>query len=299
MLCTEKFHENQSFLLYCKQCKLCLCQLCTAVTANQRVHSEHEIVPLGEAAEIKQTSLLADITKLNQKKQNLDEGVQEMDKIIREIDENVDSAKAEVQQLADLLIANISKHCETSLAQLEYVRASRKEIANHTKVKFREESEQFQDAIGFAQTLIDNRATTELLRKTEMNKHFEDLLNAERDIKEEARVNTFVKFPPGNEVRFIGTETENIGKIITHPSDPTQSLIFNETPPTMEAGRKICGLSVITKTSSGERQYFSTDKVELNVDSQMTSPIFKSRITGMQVTNSVLPRVFLGAIEWM
>ena len=118
VLCSEKFHENQPFVLYCNQCERCLCQFCIAVTANQRIHSEHEIVPLVEAAEIKMTSLLADIIKLNQKKENLDEVIQKMDEIIGEIDENVDSAKAEVQQLADLLIANIFKHCEASLAEL-------------------------------------------------------------------------------------------------------------------------------------------------------------------------------------
>ena len=180
VLCSEKFHENQPFVLYCKQCEHCLCQLCIAVTANQRIHSEHEIVPLGEAAEIKKTSLLADITKLNQKKENLDEVIQKMDEIIGEVDENVDSAKAEVQQLADLLIANIFKHCEASLAELESVRVSRKEIANDKKLKFREESEQLRDAIRFAQTLIDSRATTELFGARDMNKHLEDLLNAER-----------------------------------------------------------------------------------------------------------------------
>ena len=103
---------------------------------SKDVHDKHKIVPLEEAAEEKKTSLLADITKLNQKKENFDESVEEMDKIIREIDENVNSAKAEVQQLADLLIANISKHCEASIAQLESVRASRKEIVNKKKLKF-------------------------------------------------------------------------------------------------------------------------------------------------------------------
>ena len=76
---------------------------------NQKLHLDHEVVPLEEAAEEKKTSLLADLTKLNQKMKNLDEGVEEMDKIIREIDQNVDSVEAEVQQLADLLIANIFK----------------------------------------------------------------------------------------------------------------------------------------------------------------------------------------------
>ena len=197
VLCTEKFHENQPLVFYCKQCQLCLCQLCVFVT--QKLHFEHDVVPLEEAAEEKKTLLFTNISRLNRKKQNLDEGVQKMDKIIREIDENVESAKAEVQQLANLLIANIFKHCEASLAQLESVRASRKEIANHKKSKIREESEQLEDAIKFGRTLIDSRRTTELLRKKEMNKHFEDLLNTERDINEEARLNTLVKFVAENE----------------------------------------------------------------------------------------------------
>ena len=264
LLCTEKFHENQPFLLHCKQCQRCLCQLCLAV--NQKVHFEHEVVPLEEAAEAKKKSLLVDIRKLNQKKQSLDEGVEEMDKIIREIDQNVDSAKAEVQQLADLLIANILKHCEASLAQLESVRASRKEIANHKKSKFREESDRLKDTIKFGQTLIDSRGTTELLVKREMNQHFEDLLNAERDIKEEARANTFVKFVPENEILFIRTETDQIGQIFDNQSDPTQSQLLIEALTEIEAGTKVSSLSVITKTSIGERQYIPSDKVDLIVD---------------------------------
>ena len=265
VLCTEKFHENQPLVFYCKQCQLCLCQLCVVVSKD--VHDKHKIVPLEEAAEAKKSSLLADITNLNQKKANLEEGVQEMDKIIREIDENVDSAKAEVQQLADLLIANIFKHCEASLAQLESVRASRKEIANNKKLKFKEDSEQFQDAIKFVQTLVNSRATTELLRKQEINKHFEDLLNAERDIKEEPRVNTFVKFVPGEEIQFVGTETEQIGQIFDNlQSDPIKSQLLNESLTNIQAGTKVSGLSVTTKASSGKRQYIPSNKVELIID---------------------------------
>ena len=253
VLCTEKFHESQPLAFYCKQCHLCLCQICIAVT--QKRHSKHDVVPLEEAAEEKKTSLLADITKLNRKKENLDECIQDIDKIIHEIDENVDSAKTEVQQFADLLIANISKHCEASLAQLESVRASKKKVANEIKVNLNEESEQFEDAVKFAQTLLNSRATTELLRKKEMNKQFENLLNTQRDLNGETRVNTFVKFVPGNEIQLIGTESKEIGQIldIDPASDSTQLQLLNKALPEILAGIKVSGLSVITKSSSGER----------------------------------------------
>ena len=266
VLCTEKFHESQPLAFYCKQCHLCLCQICIVVT--QKRHSKHDVVPLEEAAEEKKTSLLADITKLNRKKENLDECIQDIDKIIHEIDENVDSAKTEVQQFADLLIANISKHCEASLAQLESVRASKKKVANDIKVNLNEESEQVEDAVKFAQTLLNSRATTELLRKKEMNKQFENLLNTQRDLNGETRVNTFVKFVPGNEIQLIGTETKEIGQIldIDPASDSTQLQLLNKALPEILAGIKVSGLSVITKSSSGERQYIPTDKVELNID---------------------------------
>ena len=265
VLCTEKFHESQTLVFYCKQCQLCLCQLCVVV--NQKSHLEHEIVPLEEAAEAKKASLVSDIRKLNLKRENLDEGVQEMDKIINKIDENVDSAKAEVKQVADILSANIFKQCEASLAQLESVRVSRKGAVSLKKLKFREESEQLKDAIKFGQTLIDSRATIELLRKKEVNKHFEDLLKAERDIKEERKMNTFVKFVPGNEIRFIGTQIQQIGQIVTTtPTDPAHSQFLAEALAETQAGRRVFGLSVVTNTSSGERKYIPTDKVELNVD---------------------------------
>ena len=87
------------------------------------------------------------------------------------------------------------------------------------------------------------------------------------DVKEKASVNTFVKFVPGNEIRFIGTETQQVGQIITNPSDPTKSQFLNESLPALEAGRKVVGLSVVTKHKSGERQYVPTDKIRLSVDS--------------------------------
>ena len=99
-----------------------------------------------------------------------------------------------------------------------------------------------------------------------MNKHFEALLKADHDIMEEARVNTFVQFVPANEIQFIGTETERIGKMLLIPSDPTQSQFLNKALPDIQAGIKVSRLSVITKASSGERQYIPTDKVELKVE---------------------------------
>ena len=139
-----------------------------------------------------------------------------MDNITREIDENVDSAKSEVKRFTDFLIANILQHREASLAKLETVRTSRKLTADQKKMNFVEETKQVKDAIKFGTTLINSKATKELLRQEEINQHFEDLLNVERDVMDEASVNTFVKFIPGNETRFIETETQQLGQIFTH-----------------------------------------------------------------------------------
>ena len=68
-------------------------------------------------------------------------------------------------------------------------------------------------------------------------------------------------------IRFIGTETEKIGQILDNPTDPRQSqLITNKALREIQAGTIVSGMFVRTKSSSDERQYIPTDKVELNVD---------------------------------
>ena len=57
MLCSEKFHEGQPLVFYCKKCQLCLCQLCVVV--NKDLHDKHKIIPLEEAATAKRESLVS------------------------------------------------------------------------------------------------------------------------------------------------------------------------------------------------------------------------------------------------
>ena len=134
MLCSEKFHESQPLVFYCNNCQMCLCQLC--VVSKQKMHSEHEIIPLDEAAEIKKASFLTDIKNLEKKKGLLDKAVQEMDKVTGEIDENFDSAKAEVNEYSELLIANIRQQRDALLAELEKVREEEHEQINSAFLEF-------------------------------------------------------------------------------------------------------------------------------------------------------------------
>ena len=59
---------------------------------------------------------------------------------------------------------------------------------------------------------------------------------------------------------LLGTETEQIGQIIDNQSYPIKSQFLNETLREIQAGIKVSGLSVITKTFIGERQYIPADK---------------------------------------
>ena len=265
LLCSEKFHESQPLMLYCNSCHICLCQFCILV--NQKMHSQHEIIPLEEAAEIKKVLFLSEIKNLEKKKELLDKAVQEIDKLTNEIDENVDSAKAEVEEFSDLLIANIRQRRDASLAELEKVRDSRRVVAAQRKITLEKEREQINGALEFGKTLINGKATKDLLRESDIDKHFQHLLNDQRDTINETKLETYVKFLPGTETKFFGTETQELGKIVTHRfSDPSKSQLFHDAVKENQASLKVSGLSVVTKSSDGEKLYLPTDKVELIVE---------------------------------
>ena len=248
MLCSEKFHESQPLVFYCNHCQMCLCQLCVVV--NQKMHSEHEIIPLNEAAEIRKVSFLSEIKNLEKKKKLLDEAVQEMDKLTSEIDENVDSAKTEVKEFSDLLIANIIQQRDASLAELEKVRDSRRVTAAERKIRLEKERDQINGALEFGKTLINGKATKDLLRESDIDKHFQHLLNDQRDTINETKLETYVKFLPGTETKFFGTETQELGKIVTHRfSNPSKSQLFHDAVEENQASLKVSGLSVVTKSS--------------------------------------------------
>ena len=265
MLCSEKFHESQPLVFYCNHCQMCLCQLCVVV--NQKMHSEHKIVPLDEAAEIRKVSFLNEIKSLEEKKELLDEALHEINRLSTEINENVDFAKAEVEEYSNLLISNIIKQRDASLAELEKVRDSRNVFVAERKINFEKERDQINGALEFGKTLINGKATKDLLRESDIDKHFQDLLNYNRDIMDETKIDTFIKFLPGRETKFLGTQFQQLGKIVTHrSSDQSKSQLFYDAVEETQASLKVFGLSVVTKSSDGEKLYLPTDKVELIVE---------------------------------
>ena len=128
-----------------------------------------------------------------------------------------------MSEFADKLVRTIRNKERDILEELESLRVKRHEDASQKQSSLTSDIEQFRSAANYARTLIDSRATAELMTKRDIDDHLKLLLNSGRDVNRQTPISTVAQFYPEERVRFHRTEIERLGHVVTDIQQPTHS----------------------------------------------------------------------------
>ena len=194
--CSQQYHEREVTRFFCLKCQICVCQICIATD-----HKAHDVEPLEKTADDEKANILTRTEVLKERTKVFSGVIRKYEQTVVELEAKVTDLKREVSQTAEQMIARIRENERQINTALENTRASREDILNSAKAQVQSLLKQINQAIGFAENLIQRSSSSDIMQtKNYLDQRFEHLENTPIP---EVPVNSFLKFYPTKEVKNL------------------------------------------------------------------------------------------------
>ena len=188
--CSLQYHEREITRFFCHKCKLCVCHVCIAT--DHKAHEGHDVELLDKVADGEKSNILMKTEELKVKTNVISDAIRECEQTASELETNITNVKREVSQKAEQMIAKIRENERQIITALENTRVSRADNLNSAKAQVQSLLKQFNQAIEFAETLIQRSSSSDVMQsKNYLEKRFEHLENTPIP---QLPVNSFLKF---------------------------------------------------------------------------------------------------------
>ena len=97
--CPQPYHEREVNRFFCRECQICVCQVCINTD-----HKNHNVDPLEKAADTEKANIMAAVESIEPKKKVCSDAIITFQQVVEELERNVTAAKREVSQTAKQMI---------------------------------------------------------------------------------------------------------------------------------------------------------------------------------------------------
>ena len=160
--CSEQYHEREITRFFCLPCQSCVCHICIATD-----HQNHKVILLDKAADSEKENIMADAALTREKEQALKDVIRKFEETISLLETNVSTAKREVSQAAEQMIAKIREREREAITSLETTRVTRLEKINSANEKAQSLLKQMYQAVEFAQNLVQRSSSSDIMKNKE------------------------------------------------------------------------------------------------------------------------------------
>ena len=211
--CPQPYHEREVTRFFCLECQICVCQVCINTD-----HKNHNVDPLEKAADAEKANIMAAVESIGQKRKACSDAIKTFQKAVVELERNIATAKREVSQTAEQMIAKIREHEREAAKILENTRVSRMEKINSLNEQVKSLIKQLDQAVQFAKNLVERSSSSDVMKsKKSLEQRFGDLDKA-----------TVPSLPVSSFVKFFSTnalDNLNLGSVETNEIDVRLSSI--------------------------------------------------------------------------
>ena len=260
--CAEKYHEKEVTRFYCRVCETCIRQICFSME-----HKTHEIELLDKAADEERAKILAGVESIKQKHQMCSDIIPQFEETAANLEANIATAKRQVSQSAEEMIAVIREREREAITTLENTRVSRMQKLDAVKKQVQQLGKQIKQAAEFATELAQRSSSADIIgNRKNLQGRFEEL-----------RKTQMPTLPVGSFVKFVSTcklDTLSLGIIKSTETDPNKSTIEG-LKQTFQAGVE-AEISICPKTSEGQssnKQHEDHVEVQIKPSDQLASLI--------------------------
>ena len=267
--CAEKYHEKEVTRFYCRVCETCICQICLSME-----HKTHEIELLDKAADEERAKILAGVESIKQKHQMCSDIIPQFEETAANLEANIATAKRQVSQSAEEMIAVIREREREAITTLENTRVSRMQKLDAVKKQVQQLGKQIKQAAEFASELVQRSSSADIIgNRKNLQERFEEL-----------RKTQMPAVPVGSFVKFVSTcklDTLSLGIIKSTETDLNKSTIEG-LKQTFQAGVE-AEISICPKTSEGQisnKQHEDHVEVQVEPADQLASLIINEKAGG-------------------
>ena len=215
--CSEQYHEREPTRFFCKECQTCVCHICIAIN-----HKTHDVELLDKVADGERANILAQAELTKQKCNVCSDTIHEIEEKEAELENNIVSAKREVSQAADQMVATIRERERENITALENTRVVRAEKFNSAKKQVQSLAKQLDQAVEFTNNLVQRSSSSDIMQsKKTLEERFEDL---RKTPVLALPVSSFVKFVP-----TIAPENFSLGFVTANKVDVHRSTVEGTT----------------------------------------------------------------------
>ena len=169
--CSQQYHEREVMRFFCIDCETCVCQICI----NTK-HKTHEVETLEKVADDEKANILARAEFTKEKFKACSDASHELEEKEVQLETKVASAKREVSQIADQMVAKIREREREDIAALENTRVSGMEKLNSAKTQIESFAKQLNQAVEFAKNLVQRSSSSDIMQsKRNLEQRLEDL----------------------------------------------------------------------------------------------------------------------------
>ena len=267
--CAEKYHEKEVTRFYCRVCQTCICQICLSME-----HKAHEIELLDKAADEERAKILAGVESIKQKHEICSDIIPQFEETAANLEANIATAKRQVSQSAEEMIAVIREREREAITTLENTRVSRIQKLDAVKKQVQQLEKQIKQAAEFASEVAQRSSSADIIgNRKNLQERFEEL-----------RKTKMPDLPAGSFVKFVSTcklDTLSLGIIKSTETDPNKSTIEG-LKQTFQAGVE-AEISICPKTSEGQvsnKQHEDHIEVQVEPADQLASLIINEKAGG-------------------
>ena len=235
--CSEQYHEREITRFFCLPCQSCVCHACIVTD-----HRNHEVMLLDKAADKEKENVMVDIALTTEKEKVLKNAIRRFEETISLLETNVATAKREVSEAAEQMIAKIREREREAITSLETTRVTRLEKSNSAMYEAQSLLKQMNQAVEFAQNLVQRSSSSDIMQHKEtLRQRLKELCDIQVPQHQET---TFLKFTAA----FV--EGLRLGDITTEGYDAIYSTLEG-LDQTLQAGVE-AELILYPRTPEGE-----------------------------------------------
>ena len=269
VFCAEKYHEKEETKFYCRVCHTCICQTCYSME-----HRNHEIELLEKVADDERGKILKGVELVNQKQERCRERIRQCEETVANLEANIATAKRQVSQSAEQMIAVIHELERAAINTLEKTRVTRVEKLDAMKTQLGQLQKQIKPAAEFATELAQRSSSADIIgNRKNLQERFEELLKTQFP---DLPAHSFVKFVPSS-----APDTLGLGLIMYDKTVAKRSTIEG-LQQTFQAGVE-AEISICPKTSQGQignPQHKDHVEVKVEPSDQLASLIINEETGG-------------------
>ena len=242
-------HTEERVRFYCSSCEACICPVC--ITEDHRGHAFYV-----HAVQEDKKNIMWTVETIKEKANLFRAELRKLEKTSEDVERIIAIAKQEVSEAAKHVITKTQQQEKKLLESLEMTRRKRLERVNSAKQERESLVKQIEQAVEFAENLVQRSAANIIQNKNKLRQKLEELRGVEVPKHRQA---TFVKFTAASQHNFkLGSI-----QVFEKPAIVAKSAIegLNQTfQANVQAKLTLC-----PRTSGGEMSDYPEDQVEFLV----------------------------------